>query len=371
MAGDIVSNAKGLLANRSVMLGISVAGIVGSLLVYGVLQERLMTQPFFTKEGSEEKFKYSVFIVLHNRLISSLIAVVAIIIRKSSFKPVAPSYAYLGVSASNVVATSCQYEALKYVSFPVQTLAKCSKMIPVMVWGMLIMRKKYNLKDYLIAAAITVGATIFVLYGDLTTKSSKHGEKDTSFMGIILMLGYLGFDGFTSTFQDKLFKGYQMETYNQMLYVNLFSSIVSLVTLLSAQQLFPAIDFVIRHPDCWNFILLLSFAATIGQLFILYTIKEYGALIFATIMTTRQFLSILLSCILFAHPLTVGQWGGTGLIFGSLYYKSFTSKDKKHGQVTTKLSTDKMPLSVNEKLQMHDGLLAGEHKSSSNGDMKV
>lgn len=63
MAGDIVSNAKGLLANRSVMLGISVAGIVGSLLVYGVLQERLMTQPFFTKEGSEEKFKYSVFIV--------------------------------------------------------------------------------------------------------------------------------------------------------------------------------------------------------------------------------------------------------------------------------------------------------------------
>ena len=38
-------------------------------------------------------------------------------------------------------------------------------------------------------------------------------------------------------------------------------------------------------------------------------------------MTTRQFLSILLSCILFAHPLTLGQWGGTGMIFGSLYYK--------------------------------------------------
>ena len=35
----------------------------------------------------------------------------------------------------------------------------------------------------------------------------------------------------------------------------------------------------------------------------------------------RQFLSILLSCIIFANPLTFGQWGGTGIIFGSLYYK--------------------------------------------------
>lgn len=44
-----------------------------------------------------------------------------------------------------------------------------------------------------------------------------------------------------------------------------------------------------------------------GALFISYTIKTFGALIFATIMTTRQFVSILLSCILFAHPLTAGQ----------------------------------------------------------------
>lgn len=27
-----------------------------------------------------------------------------------------------------------QYEALKHVSFPLQTLGKCAKMIPVMVW---------------------------------------------------------------------------------------------------------------------------------------------------------------------------------------------------------------------------------------------
>lgn len=62
-------------------------------------------------------------------------------------------------------------------------------------------------------------------------------------------------------------------------------------------------------------------AATTGALFISYTIKTFGALIFATIMTTRQFLSILLSCLLFAHPLSMGQWAGTGIVFGTLYYQ--------------------------------------------------
>ena len=54
----------------------------------------------------------------------------------------APSYAYAAVSLSNVVATTCQYEALKYVTFPLQTLGKTAKMIPVMVWGSLIGGKR-------------------------------------------------------------------------------------------------------------------------------------------------------------------------------------------------------------------------------------
>lgn len=62
--------------------------------------------------------------------------------------------------------------------------------------------------------------------------------------------------------------------------------------------------------------MMLSAAATVGQLFISHTIKTFGALLFATVMTTRQFISILLSCLLFAHPLSAGQWVGTVMVFG-------------------------------------------------------
>lgn len=61
-------------------------------------------------------------------------------------RPQAPLYAYAAVSLSNVVSTSAQYEALRYLTFPLQTLAKCAKMVPVMLWGAAINRKTYSLQ---------------------------------------------------------------------------------------------------------------------------------------------------------------------------------------------------------------------------------
>jgi hypothetical protein len=251
------------------------------------------------------------------------------------------------------------------------------------------------LNDGTTIAQVTGGCTAFLLGGEVISKHAKKST-DTSMYGVLLMLGYLGFDGFTSTFQDKLFKGYKMETYNQMLYVNLTSatvrsqppsscaasgirgfsrggiwraprknarmiqpnhradasalratqarfrhsspsspsglpfqcdidvpsaanagmgamclfiscrihlrnSQVSIFGLVTSSALFPAISFVARHPTSFMDMSLLSIAATTGQLIILYTIKEFGALLFATIMTTRQFLSYVFSLTALPH----------------------------------------------------------------------
>jgi adenosine 3'-phospho 5'-phosphosulfate transporter B2 len=308
-----------------VRIALCVVGVVGSLIVYGILQERIMTRPY----GADlEFFKYSVFLVLSNRILSaSLAAIILASSPNSAVKPVAPIYKYAIVSASNVVATTCQYEALRYVSFPVQTLGKCAKMIPVMIWGFLISGKRYGQSDFAIAAAVTIGCTVFALYGDISHKHAA-SKSNTSIKGVSLMLGYLGFDGFTSTFQDKLFKGYQMETYNQMLWVNACSAAVSFIWLASDSAFFQAIDFISRNPAVLKDVVILSLSAMFGQLCILYTIREFGALLFATIMTTRQLLSILLSCLLFLHPLTWQQWAGTGLVFFALYCQVYLKNYK-------------------------------------------
>jgi adenosine 3'-phospho 5'-phosphosulfate transporter B2 len=321
LTDPMTSKPSSVMQSQSQMTRIAmcVVGVVGSLIVYGILQERIMTRPYGVES---EYFKYSVFLVLSNRVLSASLAAAILAYTKGMVQPAAPIWKYAGVSASNVLATTCQYEALRYVSFPVQTLGKCAKMIPVMIWGYFINQRRYTLNDYVIASCVTLGCTIFALYGDLTHKHSAKSS-NTSAKGLMLMLGYLGFDGFTSTFQDKLFKGYQMETYNQMLYVNGVSACLSVAWLLSDGAIWQALEFIARHPAVLSDIITLSLSSMFGQLCILYTIKEFGALLFAAIMTTRQLLSILLSCVLFLHPLTWQQWCGTALVFSALYAQAY------------------------------------------------
>jgi adenosine 3'-phospho 5'-phosphosulfate transporter B2 len=293
-----------------------------SLVLYGLLQERIMTQPY----GEEQLyFKNSAYLVLNNRVIAIFIAIIMINYKGESIQNQAPIPKCAAVSVSNTIATFCQYEALKYVSFPTQTLGKCGKMIPVMILGLLLSGKKYGSKDFLSAIVVTIGCVLFVLTGEISKSS-----KEDSIYGLLLMVGYLFSDGFTSTFQEKLFKGYKMSTYNQMLYVNLCSAIFSLITLLFSQELFPSIEFSLKYTDFMFNSLALSAAATFGQLVILITIKEYGALFFATTMTIRQVVSIIVSCFLFSHPLTWGQWMSSALVFGTLYYKDATKQPHHH-----------------------------------------
>lgn len=57
---------------------------------------------------------------------------------------------------------------------------------------------------------------------------------------------------------------------------------------------------------------------------IVYTIRVHGALVFAVIMTTRNLLSIVLSCLIFGHPLTWAQWAAAAAVFGAIYWDNLT-----------------------------------------------
>ncbi|XP_015077116.1 UDP-galactose/UDP-glucose transporter 5-like isoform X2 [Solanum pennellii] len=290
------------------------------------IEEKIMRVPY---GPNKDYFIYSLFLVFCNRITTSAVSAGVLLASKKALDPVAPLHKYCLVSVSNILTTTCQYEALKYVSFPVQTLAKCAKMIPVMIWGTIIMQKKYKGQDYFVAFLVTLGCSLFILYpaeGDTIPYSR---EMESTIWGVSLMMGYLGFDGFTSTFQDKLFKGYDMEIHTQIFYTTVCSCLLSFTGMIMQGNLLMAIDFVSCHHDCFFDIALLSTVATASQFFISYTIRTFGALTFATIMTTRQLLSILLSCLWFGHPLSWEQCIGAVIVFGALYARSFLNNTQK------------------------------------------
>jgi adenosine 3'-phospho 5'-phosphosulfate transporter B2 len=307
-------------------------------------------------------------LVTINRLVSILFALTTLTLQQETFHPSAPLRFYIFVSVSNFLATFCQYEALKYVTFPTQTLGKCGKMIPVLIIGTFLQKKSYTWKEYVVALMITFGCTIFLTTGQVTY-NKKAATYDTP-LGLLLIAMYLAFDGFTSTTQERLFKNYKMSTYNQMLYVNLSSAVLGFLALIlpnsftssghssadggDALRLWTSLDFVITYPAMLRDGIVLSLCSSLGQLAIYYTIKEFGALIYSTIMTTRQFVGILLSALLFMHPITFSQWVGATLVFVALYWRA-VGKPTKEGKKGDRKNSD----------PIHAGLLAKEKDRAS------
>ena len=389
-------------------------GVLVSLCIYGVLQERLMTIPYGggSEESPPEFFQASIFLVLMNRLVTVATSATGIFLTGERFSPKGtPLELYAMIAFGNLVTTVCQYEVLKYLSFAASTLAKCAKIIPVMCWGRLILNKRYSAADFVSAFVVTAGCFIFVLdrgmladrdvthsapfggaNGTVTHPSGrmsregwhwKHtdkidgvasaydygarvmpldsvlvnegkstlggdvalaalGDKDpfedfeadfqviapNKFvdsllprgelhqlaLGVVIMVIYLGFDGFTSTFQQMLYRRYSTSILNQIFFTTCFSSCMSTAWLLTTDQVPGVMRFIGRHPECVQDIFTLSVSSAVSQFAISYTIFCFGAVTLASVMTFRQFISVVVSCFLFGAPLTMAQWFGVFLV---------------------------------------------------------
>jgi UDP-galactose transporter B1 len=78
------------------------------------------------------------------------------------------------------------------------------------------------------------------------------------------------------------------------------------------------LSFCARHPEAARDVLLFCVCGAVGQLFIFFTIKRFGALASTLICTTRKFFTILASVLLVGNPLLPAQWAAVGLVFGGL-----------------------------------------------------
>ena len=81
-------------------------------------------------------------------------------------------------------------------------MAKASKVIPVMLMGKIVSNKKYEFYEYLVAILISLGMVAFML----GKETGGHSDGVTTVSGIIILVGYMSFDSFTSNWQDSLFK---------------------------------------------------------------------------------------------------------------------------------------------------------------------
>lgn len=284
-----------------------------------------MTRPF----GGGAYFNHSLALVLFNRLVTIITTAVGLLATGgwADAQPAAPLASYFCVSLANVIATTCQYEALKYVSFAAQTITKCLKPAPVLAWGVLVLGRPYTRGQVALAAAVVVGSCMFVLEDAPSGRVNAHARQPaTTLTGGALMAAYLAADGLTSTLQDRIFDRASVTPANQVLYVSLFSCAASLVGLAFGRDgggLGAAVQFCVDHRDAGVWIAALALAATSSSLAISTTIQRCGALILSLAMTVRQLGSVLVSKATYGDSLTPTQAAGIALVFGSLLWRGW------------------------------------------------
>ena len=129
-------------------------GLQFSYLTWGLLQEKIMTQKYQNTSGDSQLFTNSQFLVsirfdrkwskiikpivinsvfiikvFVNRILAFGISLAYVTCAPRHSLPThrTPIYKYSFCSLSNILSSWCQYEALKFVSFPTQVNALCKK----------------------------------------------------------------------------------------------------------------------------------------------------------------------------------------------------------------------------------------------------
>ena len=304
-------------------------GIYAAFLYYGSLQEDVFR--YTAPDGTQ--FKQAWFLQVLEAAANIVVGYIGMHVQGPT--PNVPLRLFAISGAAQVSAKACTSLALASgLSFPVATLAKSSKMAPVMGGTLLLGGATYAVREYLQVAAI-IGGTAIVSMG---SKKKKSGG-DSSSLGLLYIFLALVLDGVTAGYQKRLQSdmamiGVKPKPYDFMFWTNLFMCATALLIALGTMELFAGWDYVTNNPEIFSKILQFSACSAIGQSFIFYTLAHFDPLVLSTVTTTRKIFSVLLSILYKGHSLSWTGWAGVNLaclgIFAELQAKMASKRFKRH-----------------------------------------
>ncbi|KAG8742184.1 UDP-galactose transporter [Ceratobasidium sp. 414] len=236
------------------------------------------------------------------------------------------------------------FAALSHISYPTMVLGKSCKLVPVILMNVVLYRRKFAPYKYLVVATVTAGITIFMYMGNAPVKHK--GAAESSLWGLFLLLINLLLDGAVNSTQDEIFTKYKVSGQQMMLWINTFSTTITVALMFAPLPHIPtihpgpggvaewasAMDYVRTHPDSILPLLQFAFTGAIGQLFIFETLQHFGSLTLVTITLTRKLFTMILSVVVYKHRLTLGQWAGAATVFLGISIEAYVKRREVHAK---------------------------------------
>lgn len=223
------------------------------------------------KSPDGQKFKSTQTLLLVQFALSAVVA--AIISLISGDKPV-PMHEFALAGFSYTGGMLGSNEALRYVSYPTQVLAKSCKLVPVLLVNVLLYRRKQGWWQYLVVGLVTLGIAAFQY------DPSRGGGND-SLYGLGLLLLSLAMDGMTGPTQEWLNDRHHPSSQQFILYCNLWGIIFLSLTLWITGEGLNGIRFLLapENRELLQAVVIFCICSTVGQNFIFMTLRYFGSVI--------------------------------------------------------------------------------------------
>ena len=143
--------------------------------------------------------------------------------------------------------------------------------------------------------------------------AKKVSQQSNSTFGLTLLFLSLCMDGICGMQQDIVIPRYKPSSLRLQVMLNIYGIGVSLITAILQGELLPGIRFLAANHLClWvcmshgneeQYAVQFGLCSSVGQMFILYTVRHFPPLVLSTITTTRKFFSILISVIFMGNDI--------------------------------------------------------------------
>lgn len=259
-------------------------GVFVPFLLQGMAQEALYEKTEFCETG------FFTLVQFFGYFIPTFPYLLAVLRGK---KRLHASIRFYGVTGMCLVSSMCMTNlSVDRLSYPTAVLFKSSKLIPVMIGGVIFLNKRYNVVEVLSVVLVVFGL-IAISYSDKIS----HNRFDMA--GVILASSSLCLDAVSSNLQEKALVVYEAPQVEVIAVMYGIGTVVTTTWTVVNGELFSGIAKCVKYPIIDFYLLAYATLGSTGVQCVYLLMKAFGSLVTVMVTSTRKAATVVVSFILF------------------------------------------------------------------------
>jgi len=238
----------------------------------------------------------------------------------------------VGLAVSQAMMQSLSNLAMRYLNYPAKVMFKSCRVIPTMLYGVLVYKKKYSRREWVAMTTLVLGLVAF-------TQADIHSGPAMNPLGILLISASLVLDAGILNVQDHCFTSFKADEDEVVFMSYAGGSVLLLVLCVANGELTAALGFVNESLGGATGVAAVSLACFsacgyFGVMCVVALTHRFGPLVAALTTTARKALTVGLSFVLFPKPVTPGHFGGAFLFVVGIALKATAPRSSSSSTAT-------------------------------------